>query len=153
MVARIVAVFATAILSAILLPSGCTHRTTEDDYDSDAELLYDVSAYEAAESAVSGSLRVRLDKQDIEMRGLWIGLRPSGGTFELVADVDVYASTRQAEEISKLVAEVALQALPRHDTILVRVFWWNDVAGDNYPHPAGAWRWSAGGELLDHVRP
>ena len=148
---------ALAMACALAALSGCPRREQElppPDPNADAPLLYDVADYDMAEQAVTGQLRVRLARQYIELKGLWLGLRPMAeGPSLLNADVDVYCPPDRAEEISRMVAEITLKALPRHDTIHVRVSWWRNVPGDDYAHHAGTWTWNAQGELQSYDEP
>ncbi|MFO8082319.1 MAG: hypothetical protein R6V07_18715 [Armatimonadota bacterium] len=140
---------ALALAGALVTVAGCEH--TED---TDVEFIYEMADYEIAEAAVTGQVRNRLDQQNMELRGLWLGLRPvDDGPAMLNADADVFARSEQAEEISRLVAETCLDALPKHETVRVRVYWWSDAPGHNYPHHAGTWTWNADGEMIDHTQP
>ncbi|MGI5816965.1 MAG: hypothetical protein ACOX9R_02590 [Armatimonadota bacterium] len=140
---------ALALGGMLLVVGGC-----EEPEDADVEFIYEMADYDMAENAVTGQVRSRLERQQIELRGLWLGLRPvEDGPSTLNADVDVYAEADQAEEIARLVAEVSLNALPRHELVQVRVFWWRDTSGEDYAHNAGTWVWNAGGELIRHIRP
>ena len=134
--------------------AGCAREEQEPRAAADAPLLYDVADYEMAEGAVIGQERARLHRQQIELRGLWLGLRPmADGPLRRYADVDVLSEPERAEEISQMVAQIALDALPRHDSIRVRVYWWSDEPGDTYAHAAGAWTWDARGDLIEYEEP
>ena len=137
------------IVCAFLLACGCDRSE-----EADVELLYDWADYEMAEAAVTGQVRIRLDDRQIEMRDLWLGLRPvNGASPALNADVDACCAAEDAEEISRMVAEICLNALPRHDRVQVRVFWWSERPGDDFAHLAGAWTWGADGSLIEHIQP
>ena len=139
-----------ALACLLVAISGCGRR----DEAADVEFLYDTSDYAVAEAAVEGQVRARLEDDEIELRGLWLGLRPvEDGPNLLNADVDVYSSPDRAEEISRMVGEIALNALPKHEAVQVRVFWWRDMPGDDWAHPAGSWTWNAEGKLVRHEQP
>lgn len=139
---------------ALSVLPGCSRQDDDAARFADVEPLYEIADYEIAEDAVTGQVRVRLDRQGIQLRGLWLGLRPvADGPPELNADVDAYCRTDQAEAVSRLVAETALRALPKHDTVQVRVYWWSEDPREDWPHPAGAWTWDADGELVSHLQP
>ncbi len=148
---------ALAMACALAALSGCPRHAQEQpppDPNADAPLLYDVADYDMAEGAVTGQVRVRLARDNIELKGFWLGLRPvAEGPLLLNADVDAYCRPDRAEEISRMVADITLRALPRHDTIHVRVYWWQKVPGDDYAHHAGTWTWNAQGELLGYDEP
>jgi len=143
-----------AIMLLLAVLPGCARHDDDAERFADVEPLYEIADYEIAEDAVIGQVRVRLDRQGIQLRGLWLGLRPvADGPPELNADVDAYCRTDQAEAISRIVAETALRALPKHDTIQVRVYWWSEDSREDWPHPAGAWTWDADGEPVSHLQP
>ncbi|MEA3399669.1 MAG: hypothetical protein U9R79_00355 [Armatimonadota bacterium] len=125
--------------------------------EGDAEavtFLYSLEEYDSAEGAVSGQVRNRLDEQGIEFRGLWLDLRPADdGPPELTADIDADCRPEEAEEVSRVVAEVCLKALPRHEQVQVRVFRWYAGAGGGFPRLAGTWVWDGGGQIISHTRP
>jgi len=142
---------------ALATLAGCARHQREQPQispDADAPLLYDVADYDMAEQAVTGQVRARLARDNTELKNVWLGLRPvAEGPLLLNADVDVYCNPDQAEDISRMVADIALKALPRHDAIQVRVYWWQEVPGDDYAHHAGTWTWNSRGKLVGHEEP
>ena len=143
-----------ALTCAIIIIAGCGRSRDDAADEVEVEPVYELTHYEIAETSVKRQIRDRLAAEEIEMRDFWLGLRPvAGGPPELNADVDVYARTDETEEVSNLVAEIALEALPRHDSVQVRVYWWGREAGDSYAHLAGLWTWNAQGELLGYTSP
>ncbi len=145
---------ALTLASALILMPGCARSRDSEADQKEVVMLYEPEQYEMAESAVKGRIRTRLAQDQIELRGLWLGLEPvAGGPAELTADIDADASRAQAEEVSRIVAEVSLETLARHDEVQVRVFWWGEIEGVEAAQLAGAWTWDAGGELLRHMQP
>jgi len=141
-----------AIALAAVTIAGC-HREAEPQ-DTDVAFIYDIADYDMAEAAVTGQVRARLESQGVEMRDLWLGLRPvEDGPAMLNVDVDVYAGPESAEDISRFVAETSINALPKHDAVRVRVYWWQKTPGDDYAHHAGTWTWDADGNLMSHEQP
>lgn len=139
-----------ALACLLAAMAGCNRA----DEEAEVPFIYDLADYDLAETAATGQVRNRLEQQNIEMRDLWLGLRPvEDGPPELSADVDAYCNADQTEEISRLVAEIILNALPKHETVQVRVYWWKDVPGDDWAHLAGIWTWDTQGQLLDYMRP
>lgn len=141
-------------MCALTIISGCSRPAQEDVQLDDAPPLYDPVEYDRAEGAVAAQVRNRLAEMGVEYRDLWLGLRPMPeGPPGLDADLDAYCDPDQGQELSQIVAEVALNALPRHETVRVRVYWWRERAGDDYAHLTGAWVWDASGELIRHTPP
>lgn len=141
---------ALVLSCTLLLVAGCEEPVD----DADIAFIYEMADYDMAEGAVTGQVRSRLARQEIELRGLWLGLRPvDDGPDMLNADVDVSGGAEEAEEISRLVAETSLNALPRHETVRVRVYWWGATPGEDYAHHAGTWTWDAAGTLIRYTEP
>lgn len=147
-------IIALALVLAMVFAGGCTRSEEVADYDNESDPIYELAEYDMAEISVKRQLRERLEREEVELRDFWLGLRPVAGDVpELSADVDAYVSRDQAEEVSGVVAAAILEALPRHDEVQVRVYWWGRTEGDSFANLAGAWTWNSAGEIVRHIRP
>lgn len=142
------------LICALAMIAGCGRDRRADVEGDEVQFLYDLAEYELAETSIKRQLGNSLAQQDVELEGFWLGLRPvADGPSELNADVDARITLIQAEEVSRLAAEVVLERLPRHDSVQVRVFWWSDVPGETYAQLGGMWTWDARGELIRYQSP
>ena len=145
---------ALALLCALVMLPGCSRQQREEVEHADVEPLYELAQYEMAESAISGRLRNLLRREEIELRGFWLGLLPVvDGAPELSADIDANIGLRQAEEVSRLVAEVSLETLSKHDSVQVRVFWRSGIRGQDFGELGGIWTWGKNDELIAFTEP
>ncbi|MGC9317754.1 MAG: hypothetical protein ACP5KN_06950 [Armatimonadota bacterium] len=141
----------------VLLPwalgglQGCSRP--DDDADGVA-FAYPLEEYDRAEGVITGQVRTRLEGQGIEALGLWLDLRPTGGgQAQLTADVDADCRRDETEGVARIVAEVCLKALPRHERVTVRVFRVRETGARDAPRLAGTWVWDAAGRIVSYTRP